>query len=167
MYDHLSLLAQRLGRYMAEQCTDGLPGHFGDELLDAFPNESPQNLNIALSELKADNLVELTPVMNAKLPIVRTTYELFVATDPAITGSDPTVDSKTLATMLITNPELGHVPDLEQAAGWPRRRFNPALGLLVQLFPKGRYREVIQNMYPTLGLLVGGDEIVALQRYIA
>src|SRR6266853_1690137 len=37
VHDHLSPLAQQLGRYMADQCSDGLPGHFGDELIEAFP----------------------------------------------------------------------------------------------------------------------------------
>lgn len=37
MFEDLSELAQQLGRYMAERCTDGLLEHYGDDLLDAFP----------------------------------------------------------------------------------------------------------------------------------
>lgn len=81
-YDHLSPLAQKLGAWMAEQCQDGLPGHFGDELLEAFPDSEKKDIRQALAELKADGLVELTPVMGPHLPRVRSTYELFVAADP-------------------------------------------------------------------------------------
>src|SRR4051812_4917188 len=112
MYDHLSDLAQRLGRYMAEQCVDGMPGHFGDELLIAFPDESPESIRTALAELKADGLVELTPVMGPNLPRVYTTYDLFVAADAAVTGHDPVTDSATLARLIADDPQLGSVQRL-------------------------------------------------------
>jgi hypothetical protein len=159
-------LAQRLGRHMAEQCTGGMPGHFRDDLLAAFPDEEAVAVRSALAELKGSGLVTLDPLIGPKLPNVRTTLALFVAADAAITGHDPVEDSVVLARMLIDDPELGHVPKLEEAAGWPRRRFNPALGLLMRLFPKGRYREVDQPYYPTLGLIVGDDEVVAPRRYV-
>ncbi|MBU2289332.1 MAG: hypothetical protein KKC85_23290 [Gammaproteobacteria bacterium] len=158
-------LAQRLGRHMAEQCTDGLPRHFRDDLLAAFPDEEVVTVRSALAELNGAGLVTLNPLIGPKLPSVHTTLALFVAADAAITGHDPVEDSVVLARMLIDDPELGHVPGLEEVAGWPRRRFNPALGLLMPLFRKGRYREVYQPDYPTLGLIVGDDEIVALRRY--
>ena len=78
-YDHLSPLAQKLGAWMAKQCENGLPGHFGDELLEAFPDSEKKDIRHALAELKADGLVELTPVIGPHLPRVRSTYELFVA----------------------------------------------------------------------------------------
>lgn len=166
MNDELGDLAQRLGRHMAEQCSDGMPGHFRDDLLAVFPNEEAAAVRNALAELKGAGLVKLNPLIGPKLPSVHTTLELFIAADAAITGHDPVEDSAVLAQLLIDDPELGHVPDLEAAAGWPRRRFNPALGLLMPLFRKGRYREVDQPDYPTLGLIVGDDEVVALRRYV-
>ena len=81
-YDHLSPLAQKLGAWMARQCENGLPGHFGDELLEAFSDSGKNHISQALAELKADGLVELTPVIGTHLPRVRSTYELFVAADP-------------------------------------------------------------------------------------
>ena len=166
MFEHLSGLAQQIGRHMAERCTNGLPASFGEELLDDFEKEDRHTLGAALAELKADGLVKLTPLIGPKLPRVRTTYQLFVAADPGITGQDPVADSVVLARMMAGNPGLGRsVPKLEQEVGWDRRRFNPALGLLMPLFPKGRYREVVQNDYPTLGFIVTADEVVALQRY--
>ena len=165
-YDHLSPLAQKLGAWMAEQCQDRLPGHFGDELLEAFPDSEKKDIRQALAELKADGLVELTPVMGPHLPRVRSTYELFVAADPGVTKHDPLRDAVVLARMLIDNPRLGNTRELESAIGWERRRFNPALGQLMPLFPKGKRRESIQNDYPTLGVIVGDDEVVALRGFI-
>jgi hypothetical protein len=163
MDDELSDLAQRLGRHMAEQSNDGMPSHFRDDLL---ADEEVAAVRSALAELKGAGLVTLDPLIGPKLPSVHTTLELFIAADAAITGHDPVEDSVVLARLLIDDPELGHVPKLEEAAGWSRRRFNPALGLLMPLFPRGRYREVYQPDYPTLGLIIGEDEIVALRRYI-
>lgn len=165
VYDDLSDLAERLGRHMAEQCADGLPGHFGDELLDAFPGETPESLTGALAELKADGLIELTSVIGPKLPRVYTTYDLFAATDAAVTGNDPVVDSVVLAQLMADDPELGSVQQLQQAVSWDRRRFNPAVGLLLPLFPDGRYSKECQADYPTRYFLVTADEAVALRRY--
>lgn len=165
-YDHLSPLAQKLGAWMATHCANGLPGHFGDDLVEAFPDADKKQIRQALAELKADGLVELTPLIGPNLPRVRTTYELFVAADPGVTKHDPLRDAVVLARILIDDPKLGNTRELERAIGWERRRFNPALGQLMPLFPKGRRRESIQNDYPTLGVIVGDDEVVELRRFV-
>lgn len=167
MHEHLSDLAQHLGRYMAEQCSDGLCGHFGDDLLEAFPNESRKTLGLALAELEAEGLVELSGVIGAHLSRVRTTYKLFVACDAAITGQDPVDDSVVLARMLLENPDLGgHAKRLEDATGWERRRFNPAFALLVPCVHSGRVRNPLQNEYPILGMLLDDEDLVELRRYV-
>jgi hypothetical protein len=167
LHDELSSLAQKLGRYMAEGCIDGLPGHFDDELLTAFPDENRKSLAFALAELEAEGLVTLSPVIGPHLPHVRTTVELFVACDPAITGQDPVEDSVVLARMLIDNPELGgSTRNLEQAAGWERRRFNPAFAFVVPNVAPGRVRGAIQNDYPTIGVILADEDIIQLRRYV-
>jgi hypothetical protein len=167
VYDHLSPLAQQLGRYMAERCTDGLPGHFDDGLLDDFGSESKAAIEVALAELQADGLVTLSPLIGPKLPRVRTTVDLFIACDPAVTGHDPVEDSIVLARLLIDKPDLGgHTRTLEQASGWDRRRFNPAFALLIPCIADGRVRKSIQNDYPTMGVLVAAEDSVALRAYV-
>jgi len=167
MYDHLSSLAQRLGRHMAERCTKGLPQHFGEDLLEAFPDEDRQSIGRALAELEADGLVTLTHVMGPHLPRVRTTVELFTATDAAITGHDPVEDSVHLAGLLIQNPRLGgRASDLEQASGWDRRRFNPAFALLIPCVADGRVRKSLQDDYPTMGVVLMDEDVIQLTRYV-
>lgn len=167
MHQDLTDLAQRLGRWMAEQCTDGMPGHFDDELLQQFPDENRRSLGTALAELEAEGLVTLSHVIGPHLPRVRTTVELFVACDAVITGHDPVEDSVALARMLIADPDLGgRASDLEKAAGWERRRFNPAFALVIPNIGEGRVRKVIQNDYPSLGVLVADEDIVRLRKYI-
>lgn len=152
---------------MAERCLDGLPGHFGDELLEAFPGENRKSLGLALAELQADGLVELSPLIGPKLPRVRTTIELFVACDAGITGHDPVEDSVVLARMLMETPCLGgNARDLEQASGWERRRFNPAFALIVPCIDDRGVRKVIQNDYPTMGVLVADEDVIRLRRYV-
>jgi hypothetical protein len=167
VHDDLSELAQQLGRYMAERCADGLPGHFDDDLLEAFPEENRKSLGIALAELEAEGLVTLSHVIGPHLPRVRTTVDLFVACDSAITGHDPVEDSVVLARMLIADPDLGgRASDLEEAAGWERRRFNPAFALVIPNIAEGRVRSVIQNEYPSIGVLLADEDVVQLSRYV-
>lgn len=152
---------------MAEQCEDGLPGHFGEELIDAFPGETEKTLGQALAELEADGLVTLSRLIGRRLPRVRTTTELFIACDAAITGHDPIKDSVVLARLLIADNELGgRASDLEQASGWERRRFNPAFALLIPCIAPGRVRGAVQNDYPTLGVLIADEDVVQLRRHI-
>jgi len=168
MTSFLSPLAEQVGRYMAEKCHDGLPGRFGDDLLDAFPGEGSQAIRMALAELEGEQLVTLVPVMGPKLPRVRTTLDLFLAADPAITGHDPREDSVVLAHMLIEKPKLGgNAANLEEASGWDRRRFNPAFALLIPSVQDGRVRKTVTSDYPTLGLIVDDADVVALRRYVA
>lgn len=167
MYDHLSKLSQKLGMHMAEQCTDGLPGHFHEDLLTAFPDETSKSIGQALAELEAEGLVTLSHLIGPRLPRVRTTVDLFIACDAAITGQDPVQDSIVLARMLVDNPRLGgNARDLEIATGWERRRFNPAFALIIPNIADGRIRKSIQNDFPTMGILVADEDIVQLRRYI-
>lgn len=167
LYDHLSPLAEQLGRYMAEQCSDGLVGHFGEDLVEAFPAQDEQAVKQALAELKGKGLVTLTPLTNRKVPRVMTTLALFIACDAAITGHDPVEDSVVLARMLIEQNDLGgNARDLEEASGWERRRFNPAFALIVPCIGEGRVRTAYQPDYPVLGVLVCDDDVVSLRRYI-
>lgn len=164
--ENLSDLAQRLGRHMAERLEDGMVGHFRDDLLRAIPDEEAPAISAALSELQAEGLVTLRRLIGPTLPSVHTELELFVACDPAITGHSPADDAVVLACMLIEDTDLGHLPDLEREAGWPRRRFNPALGLLAREFRERRRRMVDHPDYPTLGLMVVDDEVADLRRYV-
>lgn len=167
MHEGLSELAQRLGRWMAERCDDGLVGHFGDELLATFPEESSETIAPALAELASDGLVTLTSLIGRKLPRIWTTVALFVACDAAITGQNPVDDSVILARMLVEDPGLGgNARDLEAASGWERRRFNPAFALIVPCIHEGRVRTPDQPDYPAMGVLIVDEDIVALRAYV-
>lgn len=152
---------------MAERCGDGLPGHFGDELLEAFPDESGDTIRLALAELAAEGLVTLTSLIGRELPRIWTTVALFVACDAAITGQNPIDDSVILARMLLEDPGLGgNARDLEAASGWERRRFNPAFALIVPCIGEGRVRTPDRPDYPVMGILVADEDVVALRRYV-
>lgn len=167
MYDHLSPLAQRLGVWLANECTDGMPRGFGDELLEAFPEADLAALRAALAELRAEGLVELSGVIGPRLSRSRPTFRLFAAADPTATRQDPVRDAVIIARMLIQDPKKhGIIRDLDRDLGWERRRFNPALGQLIDLFPSNRRSGESQSDYPTRQLLVLDDEVIALQRFV-
>jgi hypothetical protein len=111
--------------------------------------------------------VTLSHVLGPHLPRVRTTVELFIASDPAITGHDPVEDLVVLARLLLDQPELGgNARKLEEAAGWERRRFNPAFALLIPCVHDGRVRKSLQDDYPTMGILLADEDLVELRRYV-
>jgi len=166
MHDHLSPLAQRVGIWLARECANGMPRGFGDEVLDAFPDDNAPALNRALAELKAAGLVELSGAIGPKLKRARPTYALFAAADPTVTRHDPSRDAVVIARHLIEQPRLGVIRELDANLGWDRRRFNAALGQLLDLFPSNRRSGEVQMDYPTVQLLVMDDEVIALQRFI-
>lgn len=166
MHDDLTPLARGVGAYLAEQCTEGMPKPFGDDLLAAFPQEDRKSLRLALAELEAEGLVTLRHLVGQHLPRVRPTVELFVAADPGITGHDPIEDSVIIARMLIEKPKRGSARDLEAETGWERRRFNPAFALVIPYIAPGRVRQAIQPDYPTLGVLIADEDIIQLRKYI-
>lgn len=166
VYDHLSPLAQRLGVWLAKECSNGMPRGFGDEIADAFPEADTAQLRTALAELKGEGFVTLSGVIGPKLPRTRPTYALFAAADPTATRQDPIRDAVIIARRLLEQPKLGIVRDLDADLEWDRRRFNAALGQLVDLFPSNRRSGEVQNDYPTRQLLVMDDEVIALQRFI-
>jgi hypothetical protein len=166
VYDHLSPLAQRLGVWLAKECSNGMPHGFGDEIEDGFPEADTQQLRAALAELKAEGFVSLSGVIGPNLPRTRPTYALFAAADPTATRQDPIRDAVILAKRLVEMPRLGIVRDLDADLGWDRRRFNAALGQLVDLFPSNRRSNETQNEYPARQLFVMDDEVIALQRFI-
>lgn len=127
----------------------------------------PDAISTALAELQGEGLVELTRRINLEVPRVRKTLALFTACDAAITGHNPIEDSVILARMLLADHDFGgNARDLEAAAGWTRRRFNPAFALIVPCIGEGRVRNAYQPDYPVLGVLVGDDDVSTLQRYI-
>lgn len=167
MYDDLSVLARALGTHLAQNCENGMPEMFSDtEIEKAFPDSGIRDLGDAAAELEAAGLVVLSTALGRKLPIIRPTTELFNATDPGLFGTVPIDDAVELARMLIRDETLGHVPKLEKATGWPRRRFNPALALLKPLFDPGKIRRVIQNDYPTLGMIIDSQARIRLRSFI-
>ena len=157
MHDNLSELAQRLGRYMA----GGAP--MGSRGILATSFWTPSRARTAGPE----GLVTLSRLIGPKLPRARTTVQLFLACDAALTGHDPVEDSVVLARLLLEKPELGgNTRSLEQASRWERRRFNPAFALLIPCVAADRVRKSIQNDYPTMGLILVDEDIVELRRYI-
>ncbi|MCE3519255.1 hypothetical protein LXJ58_31390, partial [Escherichia coli] len=72
-----------------------------------------------------------------------------------------------LARLLLEKPDLGgNAAKLEEAAGWERRRFNPAFALLIPCVHDGRVRKSLQDNYPTMGILLADEDLVQLRRYV-
>jgi hypothetical protein len=165
----LSELAVRVGRWVAEQSTSGMDDFVDNDVLVAcFSDVAINEIDVAIAELSADGYVQSNRTMAHVLPTIRPTADLFATFDPLIGLGDPVADSLTLAEQILDRQcrEFG-VDHLHELSGWPRRRFNPALGLLVPLISEERASKEMQNTYPVNWFAVGPEEIVAFKRYVA
>ena len=162
----LSLLAGNVAEWLANQCENGLPDIFGDDLASAFPQASKDQLEEALAELEEDGYVSLSHLLGPSLPRVRTQPELFFQFDLAANGTNPEEDARHLADLILEKVGMEQVSKLHAETGWDYRRFNPALLYILQFFDDGRYSTSIQNEYPTRNLIVGPRERVRLRRFL-
>ena len=85
--------------------------------------------------------------------------------DPQVMRWDTIRDAASIAEIMLHH-KTGHAPDLEELTGWSRRRFNPAFRFVLQVFPEGRIRRVLQSEYPSLGVAIAPEDRVNLRRFI-
>jgi hypothetical protein len=162
---NIGAVARRMGRWLIEQSTNGLTVPVScDALLAAFPDDDLRGLEDAVAELEAEGLVTTTHTLNGRLPHVRATLDLFAAFDPVVLGQDPTRDAGELAKMALEIGDGISVAELHKLTGWPLRRFNPALGLLVAEIDERRVSKALDSEYVTTSFHLMADDRLALKR---
>jgi hypothetical protein len=91
-------VATRLAVWIAENIENGRAGPIkSDAVAQAFQDVPRGDLDEALAELATDGFVTLTRTMDAGLPRISVTLDLFATFDPVAVGTDPSGDSALLA----------------------------------------------------------------------
>lgn len=163
----LSTLARRLGLWITSRCPDGMRGHVEEgEVLSAFDGIQTGDLAEAMAELEADGFGSLSRFSGQRLPLFQPTNDLYVTFDPLASGHDPMADAVTLAETALAGDGSINVGDFHTASGWERRRFNPALTVLVSQIGDGRVSRSLCAEYPTRWFRLLAEDRVALKRFI-
>lgn len=164
----ISELAVRAGAWLVMQSEDGLTGPIDDEdLKAAFADVDIRDLDEAIAELSSDGYLVTTPTMGSVLPRISATLDLFATFDPIADIGDPVADSLILVEMVLKGEGSVGVSDLHKQTGWPIRRFNPAVGLVIAQVDERRVGQQMQNQYPSRYFALAAEDRVALKRYAA
>ena len=136
-----------LALWISRTSTDGLhdPNMFTRDIAAALGDEH----TVAAVEEAAEELRELGLVEVGVLSRVRPTWQLFAKVDPHAKGWNPEEDARTLARFVLEKGDGLRAPDLEQQSGFERRRFNPALSMLLTFFDSNLVSREVQPDYPT------------------
>ena len=164
----LSPLAFHVGCFLAAHSENGLTYPVNEEpVVSEFVDIENDELCEAVAELEVDGYLETTAVTNQKLPRMRYLLELFATFDPHTTGNDPSLDAAELAARVLEGDDSVSVAELHDQSGWDRRRFNPALGILIEHVDERRVSNSNSSDYPTRHFHLLPADRVELKRYIA
>ncbi|WP_020086046.1 hypothetical protein [Hyphomicrobium zavarzinii] len=146
--EHALDLAQRIGVWIAKNSTDGGTTPVNHEALVAEFGESNETA-MAIAELEADGLVTTTSYMGQSLPRIRPTVDLFFAFDALAIAGTPIEDTATLTEIVLAGPDDVNVAAVHAAIGWPLRRFNPPIALIIAEVDDRRVSKALNSTYPS------------------
>lgn len=158
-------VAAALAQTLIQKCPDGLGLiHYEiDDLCDMLPDHNREEIENAAHELGVFCILSMRHHLNGwSASIAPFAYEQL---DKQVLGWNTAEDAAHIAQLMLEH-KTGHAPELEELAGWERRRFNPAFRVVIGLFPEGRVRQVIQADYPSLGVLIAPEDRVRLKRFV-
>lgn len=154
-------------KYLIEQCPDGLAQEWTslEQLCEAYPNPTKQELLDGLGDLESYGLIKEVSFIGSPSRYKLTTYAYEVLDQPVM-GWDTKADARELAKEVLAMSGTISVRALDAKMGWPRRRFNPALRLVVDFIEDGRVSKVIQPDYVTAHFAMSNAERAELRRFV-
>ena len=163
----LSLLARKLGLWVAQRCPNGMREHIDeDDVLKAFEGVADRDLAEAIAELEADGFGSVTRFSGQRLPLFRPSNDLYVTFDPIASGTDPMADAVVLAGRALEEDDGVNVRALHTASEWSLRRFNPALAVVVSQIDDRRVSKTMSGEYQTTWFGLLPEDRIALKRFI-
>jgi hypothetical protein len=119
-----------------------------------------------LAELEADGMVTLSHHLGPGLPRIRVTEELFLTFDPEVHETNPSADAVDLIRRILAGEDSILVADLHRESELPARRFNPALGMILDEIGEGRVSRELCLEYRARHFSVIAEDRVALKRLL-
>jgi hypothetical protein len=154
--------------HMIRSCPDGRAQQWTsvDDLVAEFPDLTRDELLDGLGDLELNGLVGTISFIGSP-PRYKLDESAYAALDPPILGWDPKEGAKVLAREALKSRGTVSVVKLEKALGWPRRRLNPALRIVVDFVGSGRVSQTIQPDYITQHFSPNNAERAALRAFSA
>lgn len=160
-------VAAEIAKLMIEGCPDAMcsEGYSVEDLGKELTDYTSENIEDALGDLESYGLLESINFLNAPSQY-RLEEQAYKVLDPPIMGWNPENDAKAIAAHLTKNRiDNVSVPELEKAMNWPRRRFNPALRIILSFIHPGRISQEIQPYWPTTSYFMTNAEMAELRRF--
>lgn len=157
-----------IAKHMIESCLDGLASKRVslDELQAFYPDFSQEELLDGFGDLDRYGLIHTSSAIN-RGDHYRLTEYAYEILDPPIMGWNPVDDARELARLALEFSGNVTTDKLEAEAGWPRRRFNPAHRIIVQMIGYGRIGQSIQPDYVTRYFIPNNAERAELRHFAA
>ena len=152
--------------HMVKNCPDGLAQQWTsiEELMETYPDLSRDELLDGLGDLENYGLVKSIGFIGSP-PRYQLEVDAYPAFDPGVMGWDPKEDARTLAREALATRDTVSVPALDEKLGWPRRRLNPALRIVVGFVGEGRVSRSIQPDYVTRHFAPNNAERATLRAF--
>jgi hypothetical protein len=160
--------AAAIAKHMVQNCPDGLMQEWMsiDDLQPACPEFGKRELLNGLGDLESYGLIESISFIG-KAPDYRLTQDAYEQLDLPIMNWDTMKDARELARLSLKSLDGVSVVELEKATGWPRRRLNPALRIVVGFVGHGRVSQTMQPDYVTRHFSPNNAERARLRQFAA
>ena len=154
--------------HLIEGCPDGLAGRYvaAEEIAAANPEIAMGDLLDGLGELESYGLIEPLDVIGGAgcHCLTQAGYE---ALDLPIMGWDTAADARDIAAWSLRQGAAVDVAAMDGALGWPRRRLNPALGMVLREIDPTNVSREIQPDYVTAYFVLDNADRARLRRLLA
>jgi len=158
--------AAAAAKYMIENCPDGLGHEYVtvEDIQRADPDLRKKEIEDGLGDLEGYRLVESLSLIGPadRYRLTQLGYEAF---DLPIMGWDTKADAREIARRIGTPREGVNVAELDAELGWPRRRLNPALQMVVDFVEPDRVSQEVQAKYVTNHFFPSRAEAAMLRRF--
>lgn len=148
---------------MLRDCPDGLrTNRYNlEELSQKFPDESEKAIEDAAHDLENSGLADI--VRPGQGWHIRLNESSYAQGDARFMGWNPYEDAKTLATTMLKE-NTGVSADLIKSLGWEKRRFNPALRVVMNAVPDGIVSKTKDTDYVTPSISLTSPSEAALRQ---
>lgn len=164
----LSLLARKIGVWVAESCSDGRCNHVNlEELKATFAGISERELEEAIAELDTDGFVQVSRTLGGGLPHFRPTLDLYLTFDGPAFGRDPIADTICVAELALAGPDSVNAENVFAQTGWDIRRFNPAFENVAAQVPDGRVSRAFGTQFTVSFFHCLAEDRVQIRRLIS
>lgn len=126
-----------------------------------LPDISEEDLEVAIAELQHYGFVDFK--FGQLLSIKN---DFYVAFDGLFNNVDVPNDAKALAKLLLDDKENHNIYKLFEKVSWERRRFNPALGYLLESLPQIQRSDEIQPDFITTFIFLDADAVFSLRNFL-